>query len=254
MQQDFAAGAMQFGLERAIAGAVGRRQRFIEDGESAVGIARQSFGLSQRNFQQPVEQQNVLFVQLLDAAAHVFEPSADCAARRGRPTLEKHAESAPHRQLALASEPGKLEGVRRGPRAVAAHQFKHSRVVCSNRQRADVGEVRHPRLHAVVERNRAIDLAERPRHYRKMGHCGDAGVWSETERHVVVSTGLEQGERPFEVIPRFAILAGEPASNSGYAAGHAGLGHIGRRLQVAEEGRGVRLHRRQVASNEAADP
>jgi len=40
LQQDFATRPMQFRFERAIAGAVGRRQRFVEDGDGAVGIAR----------------------------------------------------------------------------------------------------------------------------------------------------------------------------------------------------------------------
>ena len=84
------------------------------------------------------------------------------AACSGRPTLEKHAERAKHGQIVLAREAGEFEGVRRGARPVAAHQFEHGRVHSSRRERADMGEVRDPRLHAVDERNRAIDLAERP--------------------------------------------------------------------------------------------
>ena len=40
LQQDVAARAMQFGFERAIAQAIGRRQRFIEDRNGAILIAR----------------------------------------------------------------------------------------------------------------------------------------------------------------------------------------------------------------------
>ena len=65
-------------------------------------------------------------------------------------------------QVVLAREAGEFEGVRRGARAVAAHQFEQGRVHSSSCERADMGEVRDPRLHAVDERNRAIDLAERP--------------------------------------------------------------------------------------------
>ena len=154
----------------------------------------------------------------------------------------------------LARETGELEGVRRGARVVATHQFEQGRVHSSKRERADMGEVRDPRLHAVDERNRAIDLAERPRRNRQIGHRGDAGVLSEAKGQIVVAAGLEQGERTFEVIPRLAILAGEPASDPGGAMGDAGLGRIGSRLDVAEEGRRVRPHRRQLASHEAADP
>ena len=51
LQQDFAARPMQFRFERAIAGAVARRQRFVEDGDGAVGIARPGLGLGQRDLQ-----------------------------------------------------------------------------------------------------------------------------------------------------------------------------------------------------------
>ena len=51
LQQDFAARPMQFRFERAIAQAVARRQRFVEDRDGAVRIARPGFGLSQRNLQ-----------------------------------------------------------------------------------------------------------------------------------------------------------------------------------------------------------
>jgi hypothetical protein len=53
---------------------------------------------------------------------------------------------------------------------------------------------------------------------------------------------LEQDERPFQMIPRLSILAGEPASNSGGAMGDAGLGRIGPRLDVIEESLGVSPH------------
>ena len=57
----------------------------------------------------------------------------------------------------LARESGEFEGVRRGARVVATHQFEHGRVQSSHRERADMGEARDPRLHAVDKRNRAID-------------------------------------------------------------------------------------------------
>ena len=127
-----------------------------------LGIARPVFSLGQRDLQEPVEKQDVLLAQQLDAAAHVLEPAADSAGCSGRPTLEKHAERAKHGQVMLTREPGYLKGVRRGARVVAAHQFEHRRVHSSSCERVDMGEVRHPRLHAINERNRAIDLAERP--------------------------------------------------------------------------------------------
>ena len=73
-----------------------------------------------------------------------------------------------------------------------------------------MSEGRDPRLRG-HERNRAIDLAERPRRNRQVSHCVYAGVHSEAKGQIIVAAGLEQGERPFEVIPRLAVLAGEPA-------------------------------------------
>jgi hypothetical protein len=162
LRASFASGAMQLGFECAVAQAIDRRQRFVEDGRGAAWIARSGFFLGQRNLYKAVEQQDVLCAQAIDGLTHVSEARADGAARRGRPTLEKGAECAPHRQLVLVSEPGKLEGVRCAASVVSTHQFEHGRLHSSKRERADMGAVRHPRLHTVDKRNRPIDLAERP--------------------------------------------------------------------------------------------
>ena len=128
LQQHFAAHPMQFRFERAIAQAVARRQRFVEDGDGAVGIARPRFGLRQHDLQQPVEHQNVLFAQEFYAAAHVLESVGGRAGVRRRPTLEKHPERAPQVQVVLPCEADEFECVLRGARVVAAHQFEHGRV------------------------------------------------------------------------------------------------------------------------------
>ena len=95
---------MQFRFERAIAEAIHGRQRFVEDRDGAVGIASPRFGFGQRNLQKPVEPQNVLFAQLIDAAAHVLKPIGGPAAVRSRPTLQKHAKGAPQVQIVLVRE------------------------------------------------------------------------------------------------------------------------------------------------------
>ena len=87
---------MQLRFERAIARAVGRRQRLVEDCNGGIRVARPRFCLRQRDLQEPVENQNVLFAQQFDAATHAFEPIAGRAPCGGRPTLEKHAERAIH--------------------------------------------------------------------------------------------------------------------------------------------------------------
>ena len=96
---------MQFRVECPMTGAVRCRQRFVEDRKGAVGIACPLFRLSQRDLQEPVKQQNVLFVQQRDAVAHRLEPAVDRAARSVRPPCEKHAERAKHGQIALTGEP-----------------------------------------------------------------------------------------------------------------------------------------------------
>ena len=77
LEQDFAADAMQFGFERAMAGPLGRRQRFVEDRDGAIDVAGAGFGFGKRNLDEPVEEQDVLLAQKFDAATHVLEPVAE---------------------------------------------------------------------------------------------------------------------------------------------------------------------------------
>jgi hypothetical protein len=55
LEQDFAAGPVEFRFERAVAEPIGRRQRFIEDRNGANAIARPGFGVGQRDLVEPVE-------------------------------------------------------------------------------------------------------------------------------------------------------------------------------------------------------
>ena len=119
---------------------------------------------------------------------------------------------------------------------------------------ADMGEARDAKLRVVDKRNREI----RPRR-EATRRSQDWPSWrrrgpSEAESQIVVAAGLEQGEGAFQVIPRLAILAGEPAGDPGGAMGDAGFGQLGFRRDVVEEGRSVRPHRRQLAPHVAADP
>ena len=77
---------------------------------------------------------------------------------------------------------------------------------------------------------------------------------SEAKGQIVVTAGLEQGERAFQMIPRLAILASETVGDPHNAMGDAGLGRIGSRLDIAEESRRMRPHRRQLATHVAAGP
>ena len=60
LQQDIAARAMQFGFECAVAQAIGRRQRFVEDGYGADWIARLGLGFRQGNLHETVKNHDVL--------------------------------------------------------------------------------------------------------------------------------------------------------------------------------------------------
>jgi hypothetical protein len=59
-----------------LTGPFGRRQRFIEHGEGAGGIACALFGLRKRNLDQSVEDPDVLIAQQFHAAARVPQPRA----------------------------------------------------------------------------------------------------------------------------------------------------------------------------------
>ena len=78
---------------------------------------------------------------------------------------------------------------------------------------ADMREARDAKLRLVNERNRAIDVAERPQGVRQIDHRGDARVQAEAKSLIIVAAGLEQGERAFKMIPRFEKLAGEPVGD-----------------------------------------
>ena len=85
---------------------------------------------------------------------------------------------------------------------------------------ADVRQARDPRLGAANEGNRAFDVAHRPQYNRKVNRRPSARVPSKAERQIVVAPRLEQGQRAFQMILRFAVLSGEP---SRFGAGYADL-------------------------------
>jgi hypothetical protein len=112
----------------------------------------------------------------------------------------------------------------------------------------------NPRVRAVDEGSRAPDVADRPQYHREAMHRGDAFVMSEAESKIVVAPGLKQRQRLFKMLPRFAVLSGEPMRHPGCAVSDSGLGRVRPRLDVAEEGLGVGPHRRQLAAHVAAGP
>src|SRR5262245_22967544 len=75
LEQHFAADAMQFGVEAAMTGALGRRKRVVENGKRPIDITRALFDFSKRNPDEPIEHYKILIAQKLRAAAHVLEPA-----------------------------------------------------------------------------------------------------------------------------------------------------------------------------------
>ena len=127
---------------------------------------------------------------------------------------------------------------------------------CLSRVRVrGMGEARVPRIRVKFERNGAFDLARGPQGHREVQRIAptpDPKVRTGTQ--IVVALGLKQSESVFKMIPRFAVLSGEPMRDSGRAVCDSGLRQIGSCLDVAEEGRRVRPHRGQLAAHVAADP
>jgi hypothetical protein len=83
-----------------------------------------------------------------------------------------------------------------------------------------MGEILHPRLHALNRRTRAIDFAEGPA-LSPDGHRGLPG-----RLQAKASSSSRPGwnmASAFQMIPRLAILAGEPTSDPGSAMGDADL-------------------------------
>ena len=166
----------------------------------------------------------------------------------------KRGERPVHGQVVLAGEPAKLAGMRRGPSAVAAHQFEQRRMVSGEGMGADVRNTGEPFLTALEEEDRAIDVAERPYGDRKADEGGDARVQTESQGQVVVATRLEKSQRMSNPVARVAILSGEEMGHAAYAMGDARLGRFGPLPHVAEKGLRVRRHRGQFAANIAAGP
>ena len=111
-------------------------------------------------------------------------PRARCRARRSRRSAQpsRNTPKARHR-CSSCSRARRASSKAFGAARAGRHaSIRKGRVHSSKCERADMGEVRHPRLHAINERNRAIDVAERPERNRQIDHRGDAGVLVRSER------------------------------------------------------------------------
>src|ERR1700722_17448574 len=128
--------------------------------------------------------------------------------------------------------------MRRGARAIAAHELKHSREMFPEDARVDMGDARHPRLSAATKENRALDVAHRPQREREVEHRRHAGILSEAKGEIVVKPGLKQHDSAFRMAARFAVLSSEPMREPSCAVSDARLSRIGYCLAVGGEVRG----------------
>ena len=96
------------------------------------------------------------------------------------------------------------------PRKIAGHEFEHGRVRMGVCVGAEIRKAGSPCLSGANERSCAFELVQRPQREREEKHCGDAGVLSEAKGQLVISSGLEQSERAFQVFSRLDVLPGEP--------------------------------------------
>jgi hypothetical protein len=254
LQQHFAADAMKFRFEGAMTSPFARRQRLIEDRDRTVDVACVGFGFGNRNLDKPVEVQNVLLAQEVGAATHVGDPADEFAAFHLRHALENDPKRSPQRQIVFARKSSEFDGVSRCPREVAAHQFDQGDNAMSRSARADVRVTRDPRLSVTNEGNCALNVAQRPQREREVKHRRDARVLSETKGQIVVPAGLEQRQRAFQMLACYDVLSSEPMRDSRRPVSDSGLGRIGPRLDVAEEGLGVGPRRRQLAPHQTTHP
>ena len=164
-------------------------------------------------FDQPVEIHVVLLrVSEFDAAAHVR--------RVPSPSVLPSVVAPPSRKSPNALHIGRScsRAIRASSTAFGAAREWSPRISSNKadvhireRMGADMRQVRDPRLGTPNERNRASDVAERPQRERQIGHRPNARVPSKAKRQIVVAPRLEQCQRAFQIIPRFAIVSGEPA-------------------------------------------
>ena len=115
-----------------------RRQRFVQDLNSAIGVTRPGFSLGQRHLDEPVEGQSVLLAQALNSAAHGRESLGERAAFGVRPAYEKLADRAEQGEFVIAHDSREFGDARTRLRAVASHQREKGRKRRGVRERGGV--------------------------------------------------------------------------------------------------------------------
>ena len=172
---------MQFGFEGAVANSIDGRQRLVDDRKGALEIAGPGFGLGQGDLDEPVENQAFCSRRLSAPRRMPSRPSAS-APLSAVAQPPKNSPKARNKRRSCsrtirASSAALVSAREWSPRI----NLKRRRMHCFESERVGMREARDPRLHALDERNRAIDLAKRPRGERQIGHRGDARVHARSE-------------------------------------------------------------------------
>ena len=205
------------------------RQRFIEDRNSAVDIARARLGLSERDLDDPVIAREVRSRAAVRSRRICSSPSAGVAALgrrhcpRETPPTPAPSERSCSRASWTSSTP--FDAARERSPRINSNMRPYALPVCA---RAGMGEGRIPRIRVKFERNGAFDVAQGPQGHREERHRPDARIEKPNSQTVVVP-GLKQSQSLFKMLPRLAVLSGEPMRDSGRAVSDSGLGRIGSR-------------------------
>ncbi len=129
-----------------------------------------------------------------------------------------------------------------GARKIPSQQPEESGVEVPVGDRSNMREPGHPGLRGFDQLKRAIDLAERPQGKRQIEHCANARIVPEAKSLIAVALGIEQAQRPLEMIAGLGIFAGGEVRYAGYALGDAGFRLIPLAPDLAQKRGGVRTH------------
>ena len=162
LEQDFAARPMQFRFECAIAEAIARRQRFVEDRNGAIGSPARASASASAIFKSPSKFRRSCWRKLSTPRRMSLSPS---------PSAPRSAVAKPSKNAPYARHNGR--SCSRARRAVS-EPFSAARALSprinSNiaackfriRVRADMRHAREPLVRAVNEGYRAPDVSQRP--------------------------------------------------------------------------------------------
>jgi hypothetical protein len=122
LQQRFAANTMHFRFECTMSGPIARHERFVEQGDGAVDIARAGFRVGKDSLEEPIEDHDALLAQKVDAPAHLMEHADRRVSFSRSRSVQEDPKRPPGRQIVLARKSAGFNGIQCSARGVAARQ------------------------------------------------------------------------------------------------------------------------------------